>query len=213
MQERQRLDEENRSLRKALARRNDARARASRACPRLPIWRRRDERGANTRVNSCAQLGAARRLQWLVARVEKLDDEAKERDDYARPSSEDSSRNTRRWIRWTNTREEAARGLSPRAPARRREDVDGRGVRVRTGSRSARASLDSAVAFLKSGGKGGWVTGSDGRSAHGAPRHRLSAPREGGGEPRAGSVRARRRGRLRLRLGSNRRRGGCRGGG
>ena len=112
-----------------------------------------------------AQLvGAARRLQWLVARVEKLDDEAKERDDYVaslerrllaqHKTMDKMDKNARRGRRGDPLRERQRAGANPNG-------ASGSG----TGSRSARASgLDSAVAFLKSGGNGGWVTGSDGRT-------------------------------------------------
>ena len=82
MQERRRLDEENRSLRKALEK-AERRAgwRRSLACPRFDLAAARRDGGEHARKLRARLEGAARRLQWL-ARVEKLDDEAKERDDY-----------------------------------------------------------------------------------------------------------------------------------
>jgi hypothetical protein len=162
MQERQRLDEENRSLRKALdkAERRARVAEESRMSAASDLAAARRDGGEHARKLRAQLVGAARRLQWLVARVEKLDDEAKERDDYVaslerrllaqHKTMDKMDKNARRGGAGTLSASAKRAGANPNGAS---------------GSGSARASgLDSAVAFLKSGGNGGWVTGSDGRT-------------------------------------------------
>ena len=170
MQERRRLDEENRSLRKALekAERRARVAEESRMSAASDLAAARRDGGEHARKLRARLEGAARRLQWLVARVEKLDDEAKERDDYVASLERRLLAQHKTMDKMDKHARRGGAGTLSASASRGGANTDGArasGTGTATGSRSARArGVDSAVAFLKSGGKGGWVTGSDGRT-------------------------------------------------
>ena len=106
--------------------------------------------------------GALRRLQWLVERVATLEGEASERDEYV-------SNLERRLLAQHRTmgKMATARNLEDEAEG---GDAGGPGGRMRDGApASARSSL------LRSGGRGGWVTGASGRTP--AARGALSLAR------------------------------------
>ena len=102
--------------------------------------------------------GAARRLQWLVARVEKLDDEAKERDDYVASLERRLLAQHKTMDKMDKHARRGGAGTLSASASRGGANTDGArasGTGTATGSRSARArGVDSAVAFLKSGGRG-----------------------------------------------------------
>ena len=181
--ERRRLDEENRSLRKALekAERRARVAEESRMSAARTAAARRDG-GEHARKLRARLEGAAMRLHWLVARVEKLDDEAKERDDYVASLERRLLAQHKTMDKMDKHARRGGAGTLSASASRGGANTDGArasGTGTATGSRSARArGVDSAVAFLKSGGKGGGVTGSDGRTP--TARRAISLARRAG---------------------------------
>jgi hypothetical protein len=184
VQERRRLHDENASLRKEL---NKARAeivslREKRLLTNAELASARREWGSKTRVSQARLAGAARRLRWLVERVEKLEGSAAEKDAYAASLERRLLAQHETLGKMTKSvaaelrekRERALRNVSRRSSASP-ESAGGHG-KAASKSLESNAALASAVSFLKSGsGSGsskkkiaarsdGWVPGNENRT-------------------------------------------------
>ena len=195
VQERRKLHEENAALRKSLARAAGAAGCASGGrSPGRP--RRRGAAAAPARTLQAQLAGAARRLSWLVARVDALG-VAREKDAYAaslerRLLAQHKTVGAMARAAGAAAREREARESSARRAKKTREerrgksrsppgDSDSPTTSPADAKKKSGTALDSAVAFLKAGSRGGSPSSpnGDGSASSGGTTAKASARTDG----------------------------------
>ena len=167
VQERRKLHEENAALRKSLAKTQSlvTELREQKVLTGAELAAARRDSGAKARTLQAQLAGAARRLRWLVERVDALEASAREKDAYAASLE-------RRLLAQHRTMGEMTRAVG--AETRRRE------ARERSAKKTKTARETEAFSRMSSRGRSG---SPDGRSGDGDPdsgeRSRSRLPDEG----------------------------------
>lgn len=199
VQERRKLHEENAALRKSLAkaRAEAAELRERRALAGADLAAARRDGGAKARTLQAQLAGAARRLSWLVARVDALEASAREKDAYAaslerRLLAQHKTVGAMTRAAGAAAREREARESSARRAKKTREerrgksrsppgDSDSPTTSPADAKKKSGTALDSAVAFLKAGSRGGSPSSpnGDGSASSGGTTAKASARTDG----------------------------------